>query len=276
MKLDNCAICLEDNLNINNKKTLRCEHTFHTICINQYFGTNCPICKTDFIQSNIYYINKNQNTNFSNIILFKNTLFRTINRFFTLENTVIFLNLLNSKILLSGQLLLSIIQNSNEDINSLDLYIENYFNYKIICEFLKKNEYINLNEPASVDYLSRFYSFVDEPIIYKIKKYSKNLSNSNNINSNTGLNYIEQYKNNLINNPTINIIFNINNLYTIENKFKLDILKNYFDGNYFYAYNTTKIELKIDNTIKDKLDDKLKNIIQYYRSNNYNIFITEH
>ena len=138
MYLDKCAICLEDNLNITNKTTLRCEHTFHTKCINQYFGTNCPICKAEFIQSNIYYINKNLNTNFSNIILLKNTLFRTLNRFFTLEHSIIFLNLLNSKILLSGQLLLSVIQNSNETINSLDIYIENYFNYKIMCEFLKK------------------------------------------------------------------------------------------------------------------------------------------
>lgn len=275
MNLDNCAICLDNNLNINNKITLQCEHTFHKECINQYFGTNCPICKTDFITSNIYYINKNQNSNFSNIILLKNNLFKTINKFFTLENTIIFLNLLNSKTLLSGQLLLSIIQNSNESFNSFDLYIDNYFNYKIICNFLKKNGYIKQNDPPLINYLSIFHNFIEEPILYKIKKYSKTILNSNNNSNNdytNRLNYIEPSNNT---NVSINIIFNINNLHIIENKFNLDILKNYFDGNYFYIYNITKIELKVDYIIKDKLDDKLKNIIQYYRNNNYKIYITD-
>lgn len=262
---EKCAICLEENLNMTNKTTLQCQHEFHKTCINQYYGTSCPICKKEFITSNIYYINKNTNNNFSNVILLKNNLFRTINRFFTLDKSIIFLNLLNSKMVLSGQILLSIIQNTEENmqLNTLDIYIDNYFHYKTMSEFLKKNNYQKQNEPTLINYLSIFSSYqsmlinngiseliIDESIIYKINKYT-----------NGDLN--------------INIIFNVNNLYTIENRFKLDILKNYFDGNYFYVYNITKLELKIEYIYKERVDNRLKDIISYYRNNNYNIYITE-
>lgn len=253
-----CSICLENNININNRITLKCEHSFHKNCINKYFGSFCPICKTEFIESNIYYINKNLNNNkFTNVILLQNKIFRTINKFFNIENSIIFLNLLNSKMILSGQLLLSVIQKSNEHINTIDIYVENYFNYKIMTDFLKKNQYIKQNNYNSINYLSTHRSIIEEPIIYKIKKYTQLQTQEN---ANNELN--------------INIIFNVNNQYTIENKFNLDILKNYFDGNHFYIYDITKIELKVDYILKDKLDEKLKNMIEYYRNQNYNIYIT--
>mgnify|MGYP003337506058 CR=1 FL=1 len=149
-----CIICLDNIINISNKNTLKCEHSFHKTCINKYFGTSCPICKQEFITSNIYYINTIDNTHFKNVILLKNTLVKKLNRFFILDHVLQFLNLLNSKVLLSGKLLLSIIQNSNELINELDIYIDNYYEYKIIQNFLRYIHYTESNDNiSSIDYL---------------------------------------------------------------------------------------------------------------------------
>lgn len=247
-----CIICLDNIINISNKNTLKCEHSFHKTCINKYFGTSCPICKQEFITSNIYYINTIDNTHFKNVILLKNPLVEKLNRFFILDHVLQFLNLLNLKVLLSGKLLLSIIQNSNELINELDIYIDNYYEYKIIKNFLRCIHYTESNNNIlSIDYLSNNDSIeINNPSIYKIKNFTSN-----------GLN--------------INLIYNVNNLYVIQNNIKLDILKNYFDGNYFNVYNLSKIELQIDYIIKDKLDNQLKEVIFYYRNINYKIYITE-
>ena len=273
-----CVICLDNIINIYDKSTLKCEHSFHKTCINKYFGTSCPLCKQEFISSNIYYINIIDNRIFTNIILLKNPIIKKLNRFFILDHVLQFLNLLNLKILLSGQLLLSIIQNSNEIINDLDIYIDDYYEYKIMKNFLQNIYYKPIHKPItnegntneeniqfgqisrnnSINYLSLTDNqlsnnnddIIVTPSIYKIKTYTSN-----------GFN--------------INLIYNVNNLYVIQNNIKLDILKNYFDGNYFHTYNTSKLELQIDYVNKDKLTTTLKNIILYYRNIGYNIYITE-
>ena len=102
--------------------------------------------------------------------------------------------------------------------------------------------------------------------------YLSNISNSNNM---TELNSLYKIKNFTSNGFNINLIYNVNNLYVIQNNIKLDILKNYFDGNYFYVYDLSKIELQTDYVIKDKLDNKLKDIILYYRNIDYKIYLTE-
>ena len=39
-----CAICLDNINNINNKKTLECEHLYHKECINKVKNKKCPLC----------------------------------------------------------------------------------------------------------------------------------------------------------------------------------------------------------------------------------------
>jgi len=40
-----CAICLDNINNINNKKTLECEHSYHKECINKVKNKKCPLCQ---------------------------------------------------------------------------------------------------------------------------------------------------------------------------------------------------------------------------------------
>lgn len=40
----NCAICFENIINYNDKKTLDCEHMYHNNCINQVENNKCPLC----------------------------------------------------------------------------------------------------------------------------------------------------------------------------------------------------------------------------------------
>lgn len=254
MNLDNedCPICLENIINISTKLTLDCEHYFHKECIDKYFDTTCPICKQPFMNSNIYYINNIKDSLFKNVILLKNSIFSKLNNFFSFDNTLLFFKLLNRNAVLSGNFILSIIQNLSEDINELDIYIDNYYQYRKITYFLKKNNYkkTNCHLMNSINYISLL----------------------NNSNQGIMINNIKKYK---LDNLQINIIFNNNNEYTIKYLFKLDILKNYFDGHYFYIYDISKIELKTDYIIKDKIDNQLKNLILYYRNLNYKILITE-
>jgi hypothetical protein len=256
---NNCPICLEPINNISNKKTLDCEHSFHKGCFNKYFDTTCPICKRPFVTSNIYYINNISDSAFTNVILLHNPIIKKLKNFFSLETTLIFFKLLNSHILISGQFLLSVIQNSTENINELDIYVDNYQYYKRIKKFLKKNHYIkitNLIQCSSnnnLNYLelpNNLTVNVNELIIHNIKTYKYN-------------------------NVRINIVFNTNNEYTIKNLIQLDILKNYFDGNYFYIYDISKIKLKIEYIIKQKINIKIKNLILYYRNLGYKVLITE-
>lgn len=39
-----CAICLEV-IDSSTKKTTRCNHTFHTDCLNQVHTNKCPLCR---------------------------------------------------------------------------------------------------------------------------------------------------------------------------------------------------------------------------------------
>jgi len=43
-----CSICLEYIKEFKDKKTLPCEHMFHTECINLYNKSDCPICKKEY------------------------------------------------------------------------------------------------------------------------------------------------------------------------------------------------------------------------------------
>lgn len=43
-KLMQCTICLEDVVD-NNKTTLKCNHVFHTACIEQWQRNTCPNCR---------------------------------------------------------------------------------------------------------------------------------------------------------------------------------------------------------------------------------------
>ena len=255
---DICPICLDNILNITDKLTLDCGHYYHKDCLNKYFDTTCPICKKPFMTSNIYYINNISDSTFKNVILIHNPIIKKLNNFFTLEETLLFFKLLNSHLIISGKFLLSIIQNSNEDIDELDIFVDNYRQYKKIKNFLIKYNYFKVNNlflcncnTTKLNYLSLLDNrTVNELIINNITTYTNNVSH-------------------------INIVFNTNNEYIIKNLIKLDILKNYFDGNYFYIYDISKIELKIDYIVKDKIDNNIKNIILYYRNLGYKILITE-
>lgn len=243
-----CAICLDDILSINDKKTLNCEHFYHSSCINCYFGTTCPICKSSFIKSNIYYINV-INYKFKNVILLNNSIIKKLQNYFNFESILEFFKILNSRIIISGTFLLSIIQNSNEpNINNLDLYIDNYQEYIFIKKFLKKNNYVKSSNILIPNYL--LYNLTNDLFIYKINTFCLDK------------NYIT-------------LVYNKDNLCTIDNNIQLDILKNYFDGNYFYIYDLTKIECKIDYINKNKITNMIKKIIQYYRNIGYKIFITD-
>jgi hypothetical protein len=262
MDLDdnNCPICLDLINNISNKITLDCEHSFHKECFNKYFDTTCPICKRPFMTSNIYYINNISDSTFTNVILLHNPIIKKLNNFFSLETTLIFFKLLNAHILISGQFLLSVIQNSNEHINELDIYVDKYQYYKKIKRFLKKNHYIKINNSIRCNCTNNNLNYLASP---------------NNLTANVNeliINNIKTYK---FNNATINIVFNTNNEYTIKNLIQLDILKNYFDGNYFYIYDISKIELKIEYIIKQKINIKIKNLILYYRNIGYKVLITK-
>lgn len=251
-----CSICLENIINTSNKLTLDCEHSFHKNCINKYFDTSCPYCKQSFINSNIYYINtisNNANSSFKTIILVNNSILTKLNNFFPLDITLKFFKLLNKNVIISGQFLLSIIQNSNENIQELDIYIDKYYHYKKIKNFLQYNTYYKKNNLLNCNcnsYTNLSYLNFSDQIINNIKTY--------------------KYKN-----YQINLIFNTNNDYTIKCLIKLDILKNYFNGNYFNIYDVFKIESKRDFISKNKLDNHIKNIILYYRNLNYKIFITK-
>lgn len=250
-----CSICLENIEKISNKLTLDCEHYFHKNCINKYFDTSCPICKQPFINSNIYYINTivSNNSSFKTIILVKNLILQKLNNFFSFDTTLKFFKLLNKHVIISGQLLLSIIQNSKENINELDIYIDSYSQYRKIKKFLQYNNYYKKNTLIKIDYNSYTnlsYLNLSDKIINNIKTYTYN-------------------------NYHVNLIFNNSNEYTIKCLIKLDILKNYFDGNYFNIYDIFKIEYKRDSISKDKLNNHLKNIILYYRNLGYKIFITQ-
>lgn len=258
---NNCPICLDSIINISNKITLDCEHSFHKECFNKYFDTTCPICKRPFMTSNIYYINNISDSTFTNVILLHNPTIKKLNNFFSLETTLIFLKLLNSHILISGQFLLSVIQNSNENINELDIYVDNYQYYKKIKIFLKRNYYKKINNSIQCHCATNNLNYLTVPIILGTADVNELIINN-----------IKTYKSN---NATINIVFNTNNEYTIKNLIQLDILKNYFDGNYFYIYDISKIELKIEYILKKKINIKLKNLILYYRNIGYKVLITE-
>ena len=50
-KDDTCAICL-DNFSQKDVRNLKCNHVFHTICINQWEKkgmTTCPVCRDVFV-----------------------------------------------------------------------------------------------------------------------------------------------------------------------------------------------------------------------------------
>lgn len=252
-----CSICLDNIINISNQLTLDCEHSFHKNCINKYFDISCPNCKQSFISSNIYYINtihNNDNSSFKTVILVNNSIVKKLNNLFSLDISLKLFKLLNKHVIISGQFLLSIIQNSNENINELDIYIDNYSHYKKIKKFLqydtfyKKNNLLNCNSYTNLKYLN-----LSNQIINNIKTYKYNINN---------------------NCYQINLIFNTNNEYTIKCLIKLDILKNYFDGNYFNIYDISKIELKRDYISKNKLDKNIQHIILYYRNLGYKIFVT--
>ena len=48
-KKNTCMICLE-SLSIKKKVTTRCNHKFHTICINSWcdISDNCPLCRCTY------------------------------------------------------------------------------------------------------------------------------------------------------------------------------------------------------------------------------------
>jgi hypothetical protein len=48
-----CAICLEDIINYNDKKTLDCEHMYHKDCINQVQNNKCPLCNKHIIDDKL-------------------------------------------------------------------------------------------------------------------------------------------------------------------------------------------------------------------------------
>lgn len=71
MNLDNnCPIYLESIINISNKITLDCKHSFHKECFNKYFDTTCLICKRPFMTSNI------SNSTFTNVIVLHNSIIK--------------------------------------------------------------------------------------------------------------------------------------------------------------------------------------------------------
>lgn len=43
---ESCSICLE-NIEKRKKKTLKCKHTFHNTCVNEWLkvSTTCPVCR---------------------------------------------------------------------------------------------------------------------------------------------------------------------------------------------------------------------------------------
>ncbi len=49
----NCAICFEDIINYNDKKTLDCEHMYHKNCINQVQNNKCPLCNERIIDDKL-------------------------------------------------------------------------------------------------------------------------------------------------------------------------------------------------------------------------------
>ena len=245
LKNEQCPICLDHIINFNDKNILDCGHYYHKICINKYFDTSCPICKKQFITSNIYYINNTNQFEFKNIILINNLIIKKLTNYLSLEIVLNLLTNLNNNTILSGQFILSIIQNSNENINQLDIYIDNYSKYKKYKKFCKKYFTLQSTNLNSLGYLS-----TNNKIINQVKTY-------------------------IYNNFYINIIFNNNNIFTLKTLFKLDLLKNYYDGNYFYTYNISKLELKIDYISKYQLNEYCRELILYYRSIDYKILITE-
>ncbi len=245
--MDNtCAICLEDINKISNKLTFNCEHFFHKKCINNYLEISCPICKTIFINSNIYYINNIDNYHFKNIVLNDNKLNYNLTKYFTLSERMIFLKLLNKNVLISGSFLLSVIINETFKDQDLDIYIDNYSEYKLVKKFLTDCNYKKINKL----------------IYYKSNEY-KNIVNINKI-----ITFIK-------NDKKIDIVFNKNNYLLIKYNFDLDIVKNYFDGKYIYVYDKTKLELKIDYISKNKLTKCVSNRIIKYRNRGFKIYITE-
>ena len=76
-------------------------------------------------------------------------------------------------------------------------------------------------------------------------------------------------------NNQIKITYNTNNYLLLKYGHHLDILKNYYEGNYFYIYDQTKIELELDYLSKVKLTIDIKEEIIEYRNNGIKILITE-
>jgi hypothetical protein len=243
-----CSICLEDIINISDKLTLSCEHFYHKDCINKYMNTFCPLCKTSLIKSNIYYVNTTNDYNFKNIVLLTNKLNEKLLSYFNLTERILFLQLLNKNVVLSGSFILSIILNEFYDSQDLDIFIDNYSDYKILKKFLKDCKYKKNNEY----YINNH-------------KYSDNY-NGNQINKVLTFNK---------NNRKIDIIFNKNNYILFKYNTDLDILKNYYDGKYFYIYDKTKLELKIDYISKSKLTQSIINRIIKYRQRGFQIYIVE-
>ena len=54
-----CSICLDDIINFNEKKTLKCEHMYHKECINKVQNNKCPLCKKEIKDSTISNILNN-------------------------------------------------------------------------------------------------------------------------------------------------------------------------------------------------------------------------
>lgn len=237
-----CAICLENIINITNKLTFKCEHFFHKICINNYMNNCCPICKEVFIKSNIYYINNIDNYNFKNIILIKNNLHKSLSYYFNTAEKLLFLKLLNKNVILSGSFVLSIILNENYNNTNLNIFIDNYSDYKLIKKFL----------------IDCYYN-------------KKELDNYNF--SNTDINKINKKIRFTKDEQNIDIIFNDNNYLLLKYQFELDIFKNYYDGQYFYVFDKTKLELKIDYISMNKITTNLEKNIIKYRNRGFQIYL---